>query len=229
MAKTASLYDNFCKTGNYVIYDVIIWVQDGNSKKMARENFSIGAFYNITKNNQHNPIKTVGRDSFLNPKPKIQVFRVIQPLARQRSHSPYILGDTTRPRHITYVQVWSKSDQRRLRKTLHKETDRHYENNGHWAVNQQLSKPEKLEFITRYYYRTSPEMGRWAEHAEYQRKHGPGHFKVTERTTWTNEANHTLEFSLKLQLRGRQLKFIISLLLTVRQALSAPSGCPCKM
>jgi len=27
---------------------------------MARENFSIGAFYNITKN-QANPIKTVGR------------------------------------------------------------------------------------------------------------------------------------------------------------------------
>ena len=22
-----------CKTGNYVIYDVIIWVQDGNGKK----------------------------------------------------------------------------------------------------------------------------------------------------------------------------------------------------
>ena len=42
-------------------------------KKMARENFSIGAFYNITKN-QDNPIKTVGRDSFLSPKtPKIQV------------------------------------------------------------------------------------------------------------------------------------------------------------
>jgi len=33
MAKTASLYDNFCKTGNYVIYDVIIWVKDGNCKK----------------------------------------------------------------------------------------------------------------------------------------------------------------------------------------------------
>jgi len=33
MVKTASLYDNFCKTGNYVIYDVIIWVQDGNRKK----------------------------------------------------------------------------------------------------------------------------------------------------------------------------------------------------
>jgi len=31
--KTASLYDNFCKTGNYVIYDVIIWVQDANCKK----------------------------------------------------------------------------------------------------------------------------------------------------------------------------------------------------
>ena len=37
-------------------------------KKMARENFSIGVLSNITKN-QHNPIKTVGRDSFLSPKP----------------------------------------------------------------------------------------------------------------------------------------------------------------
>jgi len=36
-------------------------------QKMARENFSIGALYNITKD-QHNPIKTVGRDSFLSPK-----------------------------------------------------------------------------------------------------------------------------------------------------------------
>jgi len=41
---------------------------------MARENFSIGAFYNITKN-QENAIKTVGRDSFSSPKLlKIQVF-----------------------------------------------------------------------------------------------------------------------------------------------------------
>ena len=36
-------------------------------QKMARENFSIGALYNITKN-QHNPIKTVGWDSFLSSK-----------------------------------------------------------------------------------------------------------------------------------------------------------------
>jgi len=35
--------------------------------KMVRENFSIGVFYNRTKN-QDNPIKTVGRDSFLSPK-----------------------------------------------------------------------------------------------------------------------------------------------------------------
>jgi len=33
MVKTASLCDNFCKTGNLVIYDVIIWVQDGNCRK----------------------------------------------------------------------------------------------------------------------------------------------------------------------------------------------------
>jgi len=65
MVKTASLYNNFCKTGNYVIYDVIIWVQDGNFKKWL-ENFSIGALYNVTKN-QHNPIKTVGQDSFFEP------------------------------------------------------------------------------------------------------------------------------------------------------------------
>ena len=62
MVQTASLYDNFCKTGNYVIYDVIIW----KLQKMAGENFSIGALYNITKN-QDNPIKTVGRDSFFEP------------------------------------------------------------------------------------------------------------------------------------------------------------------
>jgi len=66
MVKTASLYDNFCKTGNDVI-DVIIWVQDGNCKKWLEKNFSIGAFYNIIKN-QDNPIKSVGRDSFLSPK-----------------------------------------------------------------------------------------------------------------------------------------------------------------
>jgi len=47
MAETASLYDNFCKTGNDVIYDAIVWVPDGNCKKMTPENFSIGAFYTI--------------------------------------------------------------------------------------------------------------------------------------------------------------------------------------
>jgi len=45
---------------------------------MARENFSIGAFYNITKN-QDNPIKTVGRDSVA-PKPlKYKFLGVTQP------------------------------------------------------------------------------------------------------------------------------------------------------
>ena len=68
MVKPASLYDNFCKTGNDVIYDVIIWVQDGNCKKMARENFSIGTVSLLITKNQDNPIKTVGRDTFLSPK-----------------------------------------------------------------------------------------------------------------------------------------------------------------
>ena len=34
--------------------------------KMARENFTIDALYNITKN-QHIPIKFVGRDTFFDP------------------------------------------------------------------------------------------------------------------------------------------------------------------
>jgi len=48
-----------------------LWRQNLGSRwklqKMARQNFSIGAFYNITIN-QDNPIKTVARDSFLSPK-----------------------------------------------------------------------------------------------------------------------------------------------------------------
>ena len=54
--------------------------------------------------------------------PKIQVF--LGSPSPQGSYSPYILGDTTRPGHVTCVLVWSKSDRRRLRKTLHKQTDR---------------------------------------------------------------------------------------------------------
>jgi len=49
-------YDNVCKTVNYVIDDVIIWVQNGNCKKWLERIF--GAFYNITKN-QDNLIQTV--------------------------------------------------------------------------------------------------------------------------------------------------------------------------
>jgi len=44
---------------------------------MTREYFSIGAFYNITKN-QDNPIKTVGRDRAQKPL-KIHVLGVTQP------------------------------------------------------------------------------------------------------------------------------------------------------
>ena len=80
MLKTALLYDNFVKTGNDVSYDVIIWVQDGNCKKWLERKFRIGEFYNIAKNID-NPIKTVGRDSFLSPKtPKNTSFlEVTQP------------------------------------------------------------------------------------------------------------------------------------------------------
>jgi len=110
--------------------------------KMARENFSIGVFYNITKN-QHNPIKAVGRDSFLSPKrPKPLKIQVFLGDNQPPGVAQALYSREQRPRHITYVQVWSKPDQRHLRKTLHKQTNktnRHYENNGHLAVNQKTN------------------------------------------------------------------------------------------
>ena len=54
--------------------------------------------------------------------PKIQVFWGSP--SPQGSHSPYILRDTIRPGHVTCALVRSKSDRRRLRKTLHKQTDK---------------------------------------------------------------------------------------------------------
>jgi len=70
--------------------------------------------------------------------PKIPVFWGSP--SPQGSYSPYILRGTTRPGLVTCVLVWSKWDRRRLRKSLHKQTNRqtsrHYENNGHLAVNQ---------------------------------------------------------------------------------------------
>ena len=91
-------------------------------QKMARENFSIDVFYNITKN-QHNPIKTVGRDSFLSPKipKKTSFLGVTQPPGVAQ---PLYSRGHNWTRHITYVLVLSKSDQRRMRKTLHKQTDK---------------------------------------------------------------------------------------------------------
>jgi len=60
---------------------------------MAREKVSIGAFYNITEN-QDNPIKTVGRDSLLSPQtPKNTSFLGSPSL--HGSRSPCILGDTS--------------------------------------------------------------------------------------------------------------------------------------
>jgi len=65
-------------------------------KKMAWENFSIGAFYNITKN-QDNPIKAVGQDSFLIPKtPKNTSFFRGHPAPRCRT-APIFWGTQLDP------------------------------------------------------------------------------------------------------------------------------------
>jgi len=89
-------------------------------QQMTRKNCSIGSFHNITKS-QDNPIKTVGRDSFLSPKtPKILVFRGI-PAPRGRT------GHTTRPRHITchsLIEIGSKTAEKNSAQTNRKQTNR---------------------------------------------------------------------------------------------------------
>ena len=104
---------------------------------MARENFSIGVLYNITKN-QHNPIKTVGQDSFLSPKtPKNTSFLgvtqppgVAQPLY-SRGHNQ------TQTYNVfpSLIEIGSKTPEKNSAQT-NRQTDRHYANNGHLAVNQ---------------------------------------------------------------------------------------------
>ena len=118
MVKTASLYDNFCKTGNYVIYDVIIWVPDGNCKKKWLERILVLVRSAIWPKNQDNPIKTVGRDSFLSPKtPKNTSFLgVTQP---RGLHSPYILGDTTQTYNMcpSLIEIGSKTAEKNSAQT----------------------------------------------------------------------------------------------------------------
>ena len=143
--QSASLYDNFCKTGNYVIYDVIILVQDGKCKKWI-ENFSIGVFYNITKN-QDNPFKTVGRDSFLSPKTAkntsflwvTQPPGVAQPLY-SREHNLTQTYNTC-PSLIEMGSKTAEKNSAQTNKGTNRQTNRHYENNGHLAVNQYKSLP----------------------------------------------------------------------------------------
>ena len=95
---------------------------------MARENFCIGAFYNITKN-QDIPIKTVGRDSFLSPKtPKNKLFRVTQPPGvAQPLYSREDNQTQTYNLCPNLIEIGSKTAEKNC-------TNRHYENNGHLAV-----------------------------------------------------------------------------------------------
>ena len=104
---------------------------------MTRENFSNGTFYNITKN-QDNLIKTVGRDSFLSPKiPKnASVLGVIKPPGV--AQPLYYRGhNQTQTYNIcpSLIKIGSETAEKNSAQT-NKQTNRHYENNGHLAVNQ---------------------------------------------------------------------------------------------
>ena len=105
---------------------------------MAGENFSIGAFYNITKN-QENPMKTVGRDNFLSPNSPLK-YKFFRGHPAPRGRTPlYSRGHNETE---TY-NIMSKFDRNRvkdgwekLHRQTNRQTNRHYENNGHLAVNQ---------------------------------------------------------------------------------------------
>jgi len=69
---------------------------------------------------------------------KIQVFWGSP--SPQGSYSPYILWDTTRPGHVTcpsLIQIGSKTAEKNSAQT-NRHTDRHYENNVHFAVNKKM-------------------------------------------------------------------------------------------
>ena len=95
-----------------------------------------GEFYNITKN-QHNPIKTVGRDSFWAPKPlKYKFLRGYQPPGvAQPLYSRGHNKTRTCNMFPSFIQIGSKTAEKNSAQT-NKQTNRHYENNGHLAVNQ---------------------------------------------------------------------------------------------
>ena len=76
MVKTASLYDNFCKTGNAVIYDVIIWVQDiverTNTKILSSHFFAISILnpnYDVINDVISGFAKVVVQQCGLHPRP----------------------------------------------------------------------------------------------------------------------------------------------------------------
>ena len=105
--------------------------------KIARENFSIGAFYNITK------IRTIRSKLYdeiifepqLKPV-KIQVLGVTQPPGV--AQPLYSRGhNKTQTYNIcpSLIEIGSKTAEENSAQT-NRQTDRHYENNGHLAVNQ---------------------------------------------------------------------------------------------
>ena len=107
------------------------------AKKMAEENFSVGAFYNTTKN-QDNLIKTVGRDSFLSDKTATNTSffrghpapRVAQPL--------YSTGHNYTDTYNmcpSLTEIRSKTAEKNSAET-NRQTNRHYKNNGLLAVNE---------------------------------------------------------------------------------------------
>ena len=96
-------------------------------QKMARDNFSIGDFYNITKN-QDNPIKTVGRDSFF----ELEVTQppgVAQPLGLySRGHNytqtynicPSLIEIGSKTAEKNYAQTNRQTDKQTNQQTLWK-------------------------------------------------------------------------------------------------------------
>ena len=171
---------------------------------MARENFSIGAFQNITKN-QDNPIKTVGRDSLLSPKTP-SFFRghpapgVAQPLY-SRGHNQ----NQTYNICLSVTEIGSKTAEKnsvQTNKQTNKPTNRHYENNGHLAVNQ-------LYLINYIYLYICVQMSTGQHHNDHSALQFSSHkYSVYSSHFWILEILHTERIQLGI--------FVISWVISTR-------------
>ena len=83
-------------------------------------------------------MQTSGYAMVVHGRPKPLKYKFLGSPSPQGSYSPHTLGDTTRHGHVTcpsLIQIGSKTAEKNSAQT-NRQTNRHYETNGHFATNQ---------------------------------------------------------------------------------------------